>query len=164
MKRTNLLSIFSAALLLMSISCSKDEVPELTERNVPQAVIQGKVKADLNATIPGDENAPTCTQIMAQVWTGDLMPVEDEEFVHTYQSYVTSVDGSGNYSVSVDATAAGLNVRFVMDDFEYDQIQGINPVDSSQIPPRRKIYSAFDFSVGVVAGKTTIQDIYYDIF
>ncbi|MBL7111544.1 MAG: hypothetical protein ISS19_06355 [Bacteroidales bacterium] len=164
MKKTILLSVFSAALLLMSISCSKDEVPELTERNVPQAIIQGKVWADLNVTLPGYENAPTGTQIMAQVWTGDLMPIEDEAFVHTYQSYEANVDGSGNYSVSVDATTEGLNVRFIMDDFEYNQVQGTNPADSSQIPPKRKIYSAFDLSVGVVAGKTTIKDIYYDTF
>jgi hypothetical protein len=164
MKRTILLSIFSATLVLMSISCKDDEVPELTERNVPQATIQGKVWADLNVTIPGYENAPSGTQIMAQVWTGDLMPVEDEDFIHTYQNYETTVDGSGNYSVSVDATTAGLSVRFIMDDFEYNQIQGINPADSSQIPPKRKIYSASDFSVGVVAGKTTIQDIFYDTF
>lgn len=170
MKQLIFLSMIAVGLIFINIGCDKDEVPELTERNIPQAVIKGKVFANLNVSsgFSGYESAPSGTKIMAQVWTGDLMPGveegEEDGFVHTYKNYETTVDGSGEYSISVDATTDGLTVRVICDDFEYDQIQGIHPIDSTQLAPIRRVYRVSDFEVAVVAGKTSIRDIYYSEF
>ncbi len=165
MKRKNYLVFFLASLLFFGMSCKKDEIAPLTERNIPQAIIKGKIFADLDVRgdSPGYENGPSGVKIIARIYAPDLAGgVEEERIPETYVLYETTTSGTGDYSLEVDANTEGLLVTLIADDFTYNQIQGIHPIDSVQIAPIRRVYSALDQSVSVIAGGTSVRDFYYN--
>ena len=159
MKPKFYLSFFLVAIIFVGFSCNKDEIAPETTRTVPKATIKGKVWADLDVSSngPGLEAAPSGLKIIAQIWAPDL--AEGIEGVpETYINYETTTNGSGEYTIEVDATTAGLTVTLVSDDFTYDQVQGTDP----QTPPQRTIYWADYYQIFAISGGTLIQDIVYN--
>ena len=161
MKKRLLPLIAFSGILLLTLSCGKDEVPELTDYTVPKAVIKGKAYADLDLS-QGNEGYETAIgnlKIIAQIWTGDLVSELDPNYSYSYKTFTGTTDGSGNYRIEVDATYAGLNVTLYCDDFAFDQKQA--KIGDIQPSPVRRVYSAGPYSVFVLANKETMRDIYY---
>ncbi len=161
MKKRLLPFIVFSGILFLALSCSKDEVPELTSFSIPKAVIKGQTFADLDLSLgnEGYESALNNTKIIAQIWTGDLVLEQDPNFSYGYKTFLGTVDGSGYYRIEVDASYAGLNVTLYCDDFSYEQRQA--KVGDITPSPIRRVYSAGPYSLFVLANKETIQDIYY---
>ena len=163
MKPKFYLSFFLVAIIFVGFSCSKDEIAPETTRTVPKATIKGKVWADLDASSngPGLEAGPSGLKIIAQIWAPDLAE-GTVRVPETYINYETTTNGSGEYTIEVDATTAGLTVTLVSDDFTYNQVQGIDPVSGLQIPPQRTIYWTDFYQIFAISGGTLIQDIVYN--
>jgi len=99
------------------------------------------------------------TKIIAQIWTGDLVPEPDPNFSYGYKTFTGTVDGSGNFRIEVDASYAGLNVTVYCDDFTFEQRQA--KVGDVTPAPIRRVYKAGPYNLFVLANKETVQDIYY---
>lgn len=160
MKKKMLPVLAWIGILLLVLSCGKDEVPELTEYTVPKALIKGKVFAELNLGSSGFEVPPSGVKILVRIDTRDLIPDPDPEFNYGYKQYTATVDQNGIYSISVDATYEGITVTLFCDDFYYDQKQAV--VNNVQPAPVRRNYTAGPLVItNVMANKVTIRDIYY---
>ncbi len=138
-------------------SCNKDEEPELTTYNLEKATVKGKVFADLDITNSTYENAPSGTTVTARVRYSDLGISVGSGIMNQYKLYTTTVNSSGDYTLSIDASTSGTSAYFYLDDFTYDQILSS---DSLGIVKVRKIYYTDDFSLEVFSGRTTINDVY----
>lgn len=144
---------FLAAAVLVT-SCKKDE--ETPGPSTPAtATIKGAAFAQLNDTTAEFERAPQGTVITALIDPDDLMVEPDTNMVSDKVRVTTTVDANGNYTLTVRARNAEVPVQIIADDFEYEQIKAGNT-------KARKVYTAPDRTVNVVAGTTTITDITYN--
>ncbi len=165
MKSKNFISLFLIAFIIMAISCKKDEIAPETERKVPKATIKGKVWADLDvgSNSPGMEEAPSGIKIIARIYVPDLAGgIEVERVPKTYVNFEATVNNSGEFSMVVDASTAGLEVTLISDDFSFNQKQGLHPADSSVLAPIRRLYTTNTQLVSVIAGGTSVRDIFYN--
>lgn len=164
MKGKNLLLGLLAGLLFFGYGCKKDEIAPETSRNVPKATISGTLWADLDvgSDALGYESVPSGIKVIARVWAPDLATgINNDRIPQTYLLFEGQTNGSGEYSIDVDASTQGMNVTLFPDDFLYDQKQGLHPIDSTVLPPIRRVYSAGTHVVSVIAGGNTIRDIAY---
>ena len=153
MKKSSLLLMPVLAVAILFSSCKKEEEP--TTPTDTNATIKGAAFANMNnsSTSPGLERAPTGTRITALIDPMDIMIEPDTTMVTDKIRVFATVDAEGNYTLSVRARNANVPVTIIADDFVFDQVQ-----DSSTI---RKVYTANQFNVTVIAGTTTVSDIVY---
>lgn len=148
--------VFFAGFFLLS--CSKDEVAELTTYNVPKATIKGKIFAQLDLVSPGYEFAPNGTKINIRI------PVEDygidlgDITRNNYKIFQTTVNATGDYSFTIDATTSGVRVYVDIVQFEYLQYQG-KDANNQNINVRR-IYYINTQNISAIAGQTHYLDLY----
>lgn len=155
--------IFLVFLALITIleSCKKDEVAPLTEYNVPQAIIKGKAFAQLDvstASSPGYEYAPGGTKIILRISVKEY-GINPGITRNEYKTYETTVTGTGDYSFTIDATTAGINLSMFCVQFDYLQYQGKDP--AGQPVNIRRVYYFNTQNLFVIAGQTLFNDITY---
>ncbi|MBL7892170.1 MAG: hypothetical protein JNL63_06040 [Bacteroidia bacterium] len=155
MKTTLIIVLISAT--MWTSGCKKKE--ETTSGGSAEAlsssVIKGKVYADLNTTIAGNEDVTSLCTIIAKVSTADLYTPSPA--VPRDRFYSTSVKSDGTYSISVEAGAKPVSVTVYPQDFETDQIISTGPTTT-----QRKIYTKSSFSVTSIQGGVKIIDITYN--
>lgn len=157
------LSVFLSFTLLLQ-SCSKDPVAELTSYNAPQATIKGKVYAELNtsADSPGLEYAPSGTKIILQVAVDQFGIDISGSPQNGYKNYEALVNGTGDYTFTIDATTFGIEVWLYTNQFEYMQVRG---KDAQGVPITvRTIYATTPSKVtGIIGGQTIYKDLIYAV-
>jgi hypothetical protein len=77
--------------------------------------------------------------------------------------FETTVGSGGSYSYDVPTTKNGVNVTIIPDDFVYNQkVWSYDYVEEEwTFVNVRKIFTANQQAVSVIAGQTKIQDFYY---
>ena len=124
------------------------------------ATIKGAVKADLDVTNNSLENAPDGTGITATIESSQLLGYVTftgagklVSVAYETSSYKAAISG-GSYSLTVPASAKGLNINITGDDFEYNTV-----LPGSTF--KRTVYRAVSGRVSAKSGTTTYQDISY---
>lgn len=142
-----LLGIATFSLLFLT-SCSKEESSSLELDQSKSATVQGLVKADLDLTEAGYENAPVGTKL--------IITIENSEYLAGAtgsSTYETTVDNYGGYSINLPVNDNGIEATFFPDDFEFEQeVEGDD---------ERVIFTASPFSITLYPGSTYIRDVQY---
>lgn len=160
-----LITLAGLALMITFSGCKKDE--EVLDLTLPTATIKGKVWADLN--LANDTNltggyqyhpefAPSGTKIIAVINSVDLVDVPTPGYTYQDLTYEGSVDGNGNYTITLPARGKNVNVRIKAVDFEYNQIvMDVYPATTTN----RVVYTVADQLTTVVSNQIRIIDFAY---
>lgn len=160
-----LITLTGLALMITFSGCKKDE--KVLDLTLPTATIKGKVWADLN--LANDTNltggyqyhpefAPAGTKIIAVINSQDLVDSSAPGYTYQDLTYEGSVDGSGNYTITVPARGNTVDVTIKAVDFEYDQIvMAVYPATTTN----RVIYTVADQITTVVSNQIRIIDFAY---
>ncbi len=126
------------------------------------AKINGRIFAELDLTIAGFEIAPVGLKVTSSLESsqlvdyvnhtgnGEILDISYEQAINS-----TNTDANGDYSITVPATASGLKIVIITDDFVFDQITGAATT-------QRKTYSAVPDTVSVISGITYFRDVFYN--
>lgn len=110
MKKVLILVAVSA---MFFTSCKKYDISDPVDvNNFPKVRISGVVKADFDATKPGNEFVPAGTQLVFKATNASY----DSDAVGN-QIFVVTVGNNGEYSVDIPVPTAGVNVNVNSNDF-----------------------------------------------
>jgi len=128
---------------------------------VDMDTVSGTVRAELDVTNTTYENAPAGTKISAVVTSSQLADYVNHSGLGqilsvAYENMVfsTTVSSNGNYSVLVPATASGLSISLMGDDFKATQIL-------TDTTAQQRIYKLTNTTMSVVNGKNYVMDLTY---
>ena len=126
------------------------------------ANVSGRIFADLDLTIAGDELVTTNLNVRAVVNPDDLFKFVEHEgsgniIDLSYDGFLISTAGqSGTYSLSLPASASNLQYILSADDFEFQR--QINPSETE-----RTIYIFVNDTIMVQTSGKYIHDLYFEI-
>lgn len=153
MKKFIAISILLGFGLMITLnSCKKKEEETSGASLTSTATLKGKVWAELDITNTEFEAAPAGTKIFVSIESQDL--VNNPQYDNKTLIYETTVDASGNYSISVPAGNKSLTAKISGADFEYMQNQGGGTT-------KRTVYAVGTTTVTINAGDIEINDLYY---
>ena len=163
MKKFIVISILLGFGLMITLnSCKKKEEETTPATLTSTATIKGKVWAILDATNATEEYAPSGTKIIVTITTQDLVDYTlDAEKIKTL-SYETTLDGSGNYSISIPATSKIFTAKVNGVDFEYEQTVWDYTTTPTSTKKERKVYTVGQSIVNIQAGTVQINDLGYN--
>jgi hypothetical protein len=119
----NIYSILLIAILGVSICFTSCKEEEVEAEPLPQAVIKGTVKAELDNNSAGLESAPNGTKLIFRINSRDLVLNPITGYSYKTLQYTATVN-NGSYTISLpSAIHAGVNVDIVAVDFKANQTQ-----------------------------------------
>ena len=151
-----LISLLSFVYLFTFSGCGEDE-EIYTPPAMTNAVIKGKVECNIDFLSPGLESATQGTRIIAQINASDLVTNPIPGYPYENLTFETTVDGNGNYQISVNANTKTVNVTIICDDFLADKREQF-PDSSFEY----HVWKAGPFSQTVVKNVTRVLDITYN--
>ena len=161
-KKITLLTFAAIVALFMSVtSCKKAKSNMDQLATLGKATVTGKVWAPLVDTFgtPGLQNAPSGTTISAWVDTRDLIVNPDGTASYAKRYYTAAVDGSGNYTLTVDVSQyQPATIHIMPAQFVYNQVVDGTTGTTTQ----RKIYYGVDADVTVIKDGTSYADLMYN--
>jgi hypothetical protein len=116
------LSLMVMPALALISSCSKDEDNKNERATLGQTTITGKATADLILNNGQLENVPAGTVILATISTRDLVLNETPGATYATKTYTATVDGSGNYTLNIEAGTKPVTVTITPNPFTFDQV------------------------------------------
>ncbi|WP_027420934.1 hypothetical protein [Crocinitomix catalasitica] len=167
MKRIILSFVAISAIAL--VSCKK--VEPATPAEPGSATLTGTVYADKDLSndttdagvyIPGldSELATSGTKLTFVVNSGDLDRSPEPGFDYQDLIFTATLNGSGEYTVSLPAISTALNVDVYFDDFKADQRQ--YTFDGTFESENKSFFLGSTTVGGIVDGVTKIQDFTYN--
>jgi len=162
-KKITLLTITAIVALFMSVtSCKKASSNTDQLATLGKTTITGKVWAQLIDTLgSGIQYAPAGTTIAAWVSTGDLIVIPDAGATYANRFYTATVDGSGNYTLTVDVSMyQPATIHIMPAQFTYNQV--IPSFPGPGTTTQRKVYDGVSADVTVINGVASIKDLMYN--
>ncbi len=159
-----LISLLSFVYLFTFSGCGEDE-EIYTPPAMTNAVIKGEVKCDLDLTNFELENAPQGTKIISQIDAIDLVANPVPGYPYGVLTFETTVDGNGDYSITVNAGTQNIDVTIYPEDFVYDQIVWVDPIFGDTVggakTTQRVVFKEGIHIVNVIKNVIRIEDITY---
>jgi len=151
---------FIATLMLASVvvlslnSCKKkDEAAEVVP--LGKATISGKLTANLDYTISGEENVAGVT-VLVRINTYDLVTSPNEDANYPDKIYSAVTDANGNYSIDIEVGSQEVYARVVFPDFTFNAITGGDPATE------RTVYYGGSNYHDLYQGGSTVSDYNYN--
>lgn len=159
-------TLVAAVIVTFTFACENISNPEPVQAidSTKTATIQGTAYANLDETndttavVEEDyERAPQGTGVKVVIDTQDLVANPTPGVTYGKQTYETTVDASGNFSVEVQAVDDAINVELYMDSFTASQTQPDSSTSQRTYSPQQ-----FPYTVSVVANLNSFNDVIYN--